>query len=563
MSTTTIETIKANVEACQSLFYCLKTTLGPYGRDKLIVDSDGNYLSSNDGATILQYLDIKHPATRLLIGIAKSQDETIGDGTTSVVLLACLLLTNALKYILLNTHPNHIIKGYQLALDYSLKIIDDLKIPLFIGYDQNNSNSNSKDVYKKMFRNDVFINQLYNVASTSISSKILNRYSNHFSNIGVGAIKKLQDNPMQDLIRVIGIQGQSMLDSFLIDGVLLPFDNNTHSNSSSGNTIFKDPIIIIGKLHLDQIQSEIQNTKIIYSSSSSTTSTSSTQQEFRENEKRIYLSKLELIFKLNVNIIISDTSIPLILINLFKEKGILYFCIQDSRELEIISHCLGIKMIYDISNFNINHLNNNNSKNNDNHSEAKSISIGDKFYLQINKNNNDNNDKLSCAATVVLRAPTDSMIQECIRSFKDMLNVLSSTVRNPFIIGGGGCGYLEISKKLKEKANGVKDLKLQLSLNAYADSLESIPMILIQNAGFDSLDLIKQLLNIHNQPNNQWMGVNLDTGSIVDMLSDLNVKEPSFLLSNILTLSSRAAQMILRINNNILIEPRPEFHQQQ
>ncbi|KAN0000668.1 hypothetical protein ACTFIZ_001104 [Dictyostelium cf. discoideum] len=581
-----IKTIKENIQACMEIYYHLKSTLGPYGRDKLIVDKNNNYLSTNDGATILQYLKITHPAPRLLIGIAKSQDETVGDGTTSVVLLTCILLQNALKSILLSIHPIIFIKGYQISLDFCLNVINEIKISPI---------NDNEELLKKeeIFENEEFLKHLYSVASTSISSKILARYSDHFSKIGVESVKRLKFNATQDLIRVIGITGNSMLESQLIDGILLEIDRNQLSsfkidqqqqaqqiNNNKENekikSILKNPSIIIGKLQLNKSSSnQFQGLNL---------SIPNYNNKVDQNNNKEQRDKIELLIKKGINIVISDTEIPPWIELIFKENNILYFNIPDSRELEVISHCINCSLIYDLSS--LLEEGNENEKQSSMISKPNSIEIlpiGDKFFLKIslngdddggggdddnNKNKNKNKQLLSNGATMLLRSPTDTMLQECIRSFKDMLNILSATVRNPYLIGGGGCTYIELSKRLRNKANEfITDEKLLISINCFADSLEMIPMILIQNAGYDSLDLLGKLKLVHKSTtstinpslNNIWKGVNLNDGTIVDMISDLNVKEPSFLLSNILTLSSRAAQMILRINNNIFIEPRSQF----
>ncbi|EGC31390.1 hypothetical protein DICPUDRAFT_156771 [Dictyostelium purpureum] len=537
-----ISTVKNNVKECNEIFYHLKSTLGPYGRDKLILDKNNNYLSTNDGATILKYLKIKHPAARLLIGVAKSQDETVGDGTTSVVLLTCLLLQNSLKYILLSIHPIIFIKGFQISLDFCLKVIDEIKVSPI----QNISDLGNE----KVFDNQEYLNHLNSIASTSISSKILARFSSHFSNLGVEAIKKLRFNPVQDLVRVIGITGNSMLESKLIDGVLLEINNeqlihyrNEQQNngdqfSNQFQLVLNKPKIIIGKLQLNDISSTLQNLSI-----------SADASIIQELETREILTKFDLIFKLGINIVISDTLLPPLVEQLFKDKGILYFNIQDSRELETLSYCLNSKLIYDISQIEESKCT----------SPSKPIeiqSIGDKIFLQVSGVSINSN-----GATMVLRSPTDSMLQECIRSFKDMLNILSSSVRNPYLVGGGGSIYVEFAKRLREKATQIiKDEKILIAINCFADSLEMIPMILIENAGYEPIELIGKLKSQHSQSGkeNQWFGIDLNDGEIVDMFKS-NVREPSFLISNILTLSSRAAQMILRINNNILIEPRSQY----
>ncbi|KAK5581186.1 hypothetical protein RB653_001216 [Dictyostelium firmibasis] len=581
-----IKTIKENIQACMEIYYHLKTTLGPYGRDKLIVDRNNNYLSTNDGATILQYLKITHPAARLLIGISKSQDETVGDGTTSVVLLTCILLQNTLKFLLLSIHPIIFIKGFQISLDFCLNVINEIKVSP-IG--DNNNNNNNEELLKKeeIFENEEFLKHLYSVASTSISSKILARYSDHFSKLGVEAVKRLKFNATQDLIRVIGITGNSMLESQLIDGVLLEIDQNQLSGFKINDrqqinkenekikSILKNPSIIIGKLQLnkscsDQFQGLNLSIPNFYDHNNNNNTNNN-------NNNREQMEKIELLIGFGINIVISDTEIPAWIESIFKENNILYFNIPDSRELEIISHCINCSLIYDLSSLSSKNINNGQQQQQQQHpmiSKPNSIdiqSIGDKFFLKISLKGDTSEKSLSLSngATILLRSPTDTMLQECIRSFKDMLNILSATVRNPYLIGGGGCAYIELSKRLRNKANqSIADEKLLISINCFADSLEMIPMILIQNAGYDSLDLLGKLKSVHKSSNSSdiWKGVNLNDGTIADMISDLNVKEPSFLLSNILTLSSRAAQMILRINNNIFIEPREQFkipnHQQ-
>ncbi|EFA84386.1 hypothetical protein PPL_03464 [Heterostelium album PN500] len=533
--------VESNINGCMVLFQCLKSTLGPFGSDKLIVDDDGSYLTSNDGATILRYLEIDHPAARLLISCAKSQDDTVGDGTTSVVLLTCLLLKNALSYLKQSIHPQSIQIGYNIGLDVALSLIDEIEI----GFDVEKINSYQHHHQQQRI--------LYDVASTSISSKILARHKDHFARLGVESILKLGGNRNQERIKIISITGGSMLDSHLIDGVMLKYDSqrnrqrNYNFHSKTGNNTFN---IIVGKLQLQSVQSDLHFVKLKANLQESNTTLHS--KKIQEQDQLLYRNKIDILLNLNVHVVISDTDIPQYLENLFLENNIEYFCIDDSRELERISFVLGTKFVNDIST----------SLNMEMISKATNIervSIGDSIFLKISGIKNCD------AATVVLRSPTDTMSEECIRSFKDMLNILSSFIHNPYYIGGGGCAYLYIANKIRAKSKATDNVKLQFALNAFADSLESIPLILIQNAGFDGIALLSKLKSIHEQTNdennnnNLWKGVNLETGEIVDMLNDINVKEPSFLLRNILKLATRAAQMILRINNNILIEPKVAF----
>ncbi|KYQ96788.1 hypothetical protein DLAC_04087 [Tieghemostelium lacteum] len=519
MNQSWIECIKSNIDGCTSLYHSLRTTLGPYGRDKLIVDQSHRHLTTNDGATILQYLNLKNPTARLLIGISKSQDTTIGDGTSSVILLTYILLQNSYKYMIMSIHPMIFIKGYQIALQQCIDIINSLSIKF--------------NLTDQLFDDTKFLEYLYSIASTSISSKILGRYIEHFSVLGVETIKKLKFNENQDLIRVLSIRGTSMKDSRVIDGVLLELLDDNKSKPLPNN-----PKVVIGKLELSQQQYQFPNCKILFSSNENTSSAIS--------DSQYYQKKLDILLKYGVNIVISDNELPDILESLFEQNSIFYFKVTDSRELEVLSYCLGTQFLYDLSSIDDTKI----SK----PKQQKLMSIGDRFFLHLSGIDN------SQSATVILRTTTDTQGQEAIRSFKDLLNILSITVRNPNIIAGGGCLYIELAKRLRLYSQDISNDKLKISLNVFADSLEVIPLILIQNAGFqNSLELIEKLKSTHQSNENHWKGINLHSGQITDMFEQLKILEPSLLLINILTLSSRAAQMILRINNKVIIEPRSQF----
>ncbi|GAM25337.1 hypothetical protein SAMD00019534_085120 [Acytostelium subglobosum LB1] len=527
-------TLRSNIEACLALDQCLRSTLGPYGRDKLIVDEHGDYIVSNDGATILRYLQVKHPATKLLISLAKAQDDTVGDGTTSVVLLTCALLQCALRYLNpMSIHPRQIQNGYQVALDLALKMIKDIEVPIPWKEDEERARQ-----------------MMYDIALTSISSKILARFKEHFARLGVDAIMRLGTTQLnQDRIKVIAINGNSMMESKLVDGVLLrypPSNDSERRRTTSRCLMTHDPKdgyrVAVGKLQLQKLQSEMHSVKESLGQGGGSASAS-----FQQQEQAMLKAKIQPLLNLHANVIVSDTDIPAYLDSVLEEHGIDYFCISDSAELEVIAANLAAPLLYDIKGVTDEML-----------ARPKAIelvAIGDDSFLQITGVERSN------AATVIIRSPTDTMSQECVRSFKDMLNILFASLHNPFVIGGGGCVFMYIANRLRTSLKGTSNEKLQVVVGEYANALESIPALLTHNAGFDSLSTMTRLKTLHavGDGDNRWKGVNLDNGEIVDMFVELDVKEPSFLLTNILTLATRAAQMILRINSNILIEPRVAF----
>eukprot|EP01080_Neovahlkampfia_damariscottae_P005441 gene5441-9254_t len=511
-----------NIDACLLLSKELSTTLGPCGFDKLIVDKQNNILITNDGITILKNMNIEHPAALLLLEVSKTQDEIIGDGTTSVVLLTCELLRNAKSLLTMNIHPSTISYGYRKCLDISLDILEKESISI----DLLNNKSTLKEIVK-----------------TILSSKILTISSEYFSELIVESILRLNEilnkenkkdnHNNKELIRRLNVEkviGKSFEETELFDGILV-------AKKLKYKKKIENAKILISKIEFGNYQTKIFETKFKVDSHLK-------GEELSNFEIKKMKEICEKIKKLKINVIFNSSPISSEVEEFFNSNNILCFGNIDLRKLETLS------IATETSIYNSNSL-----KENLNFGHAKSVEtcfISDSSFIKISGCN---------WISIILRAPTPVILDECERSLHDSICVLNEILKSKKIIGGAGSMYIEISKRIRNEMFNYKD-KMQLVLENFAISLETIPVIILQNAGFDS-SLLSELRFKHQKNENIWYGIDINNGKIKNILqiNEENneikgVIEPTKILESILTSSVDAAESILRIDENILIEPR-------
>jgi len=369
------------------------------------------------------------------------------------------------------------------------------------------------------------------VAKTCLSSKILSRFQDHFCELAIEALKCLNGSNKVKNIHIVKRTGPSMSKSLLIQGILLD-----RKLSLGAPKIIFNPRILLTRIDLDTWKTKIWGTQIKVQ-----TYEESSNIGIRERDR--IRERCQDIINLGVKAIINHGQIYSIAEQCFVEAGIMCIEIKEFEECEIISFATGCPILSDFSD--IDHIK---------FGEANCIEeivIGDNKMIKISGCPNPK------ACTILLRAPTESMLDECERSMHDVLCVLVAAIKNKQFLGGGGAAQIEIAKRLREKLLNEPE-KEQWGIESFADSLEILALILAQNGGFDGINLLSCCRKLHQVPDGVWKGINIIEGSISDMLSD-HVIEPAIVLQSIIKGASEVVEMILRIDKNTLIPPKDIF----
>ena len=489
----------------------VKTTLGPKGMDKILKSSDlteQKITVTNDGATILKSLFVDNPAAKILIDISKTQDEEVGDGTTTVAVLAGELLREAEALVQQKIHPQIIIQGWRLAVAEARKTLLTLS-----------SDNNSEP---EAFRRD-----LENVVGTTLSSKLLVQEKEHFINLAVDAVLRMKGSDDLKLIQIIKKPGGNLRDSFLADGFIL---EKKISNSSIRH--ITNPNILVANTPMDYDKIKIFGSKVKVDSIEKVAEIEAAE---REKMKR----KVDKILAYHPNVFINRQLIYDYPESLLVEKGVMVIEHADFDGVERLSAVLGADIL---STF-------------DNPDSAKLGSCGTVEELIIGE------DKViyfrNCqegrASTVVLRGASTHLLDEAERSLHDALCVLIQTSKNKKVIYGGGHSEISMSNAIEALAKTIPGKK-SLAVEAFARALRKLPSIIADNGGYDSSELVSRLrAEITN--GSKTAGIDMNKGIIGDM-SILGIKECLRVKEQALLSAAEAAEMILRVDEIVTCAPR-------
>jgi T-complex protein 1 subunit beta len=417
---------------------------------KFSMSSKGVFLVLQ-GANILKALPVKHPLAKLLVDVAQTQDQTVGDGTTSVVLLTAELLKNAQELISQGLHIRYIIEGYQFAAQRAQAIIDSLAIRM--------ADTTNDDVLRY-------------VAKTAISSKVLARYSDHFANIAVQTVKRLKGLRKLRHVLIVEILGPTMQSSALIDGII--------TNKRVGLGCPKR--IVKAKIAVTRIELDVWKPPFSGNIASKTSSFADSV-EIALKEREIIRERCRRIANTGVNVIFNEGFIYNVAEQCFAECGIM--CIENLtfQEIEALSLATGASVVANLELISENRLGY--------AEEVEEILYGTSKYIQVK------GCKDPAACTILLRAPTSNLLRECNVSMRDALCAVTLTVKSGAVVGGGGALYAHIAHLLRKE--GRQD-KYQLAFDAFADALEFIPLTLASNGGYDAVETLLALRHAHQQP---------------------------------------------------------------
>lgn len=498
--------IISNINACCAVADGIRTTLGPRGLDKLLVDRKGSTTISNDGATILKHLDIVYPAALAMCDIAKGQDAEIGDGTTSVIILASEFLKNAKTYIEDGVSPQLIIGAYYQASEQALKKLEELSVKI-TGGDQK-----TRDM-------------LIKCAATTLSSKLIHTDRVHFATMVVDAVHYLDSNLPLNMIGIKKVNGGSLRDSKLIKGVAFK-KAFSYAGFEMQPKKYKNPLIATLNIELE-LKAEKDNAEMRISNVDE-------YQNVVNAEWQILYDKLQKIHESGAQVVLSKLPIGDVATQWFADRDM--FCagrIPEEDLTRLIASCGGsiLTTVSQISKDVLGKC--------DEFYESQVGSERFNFFIGGAK-------AQSC--TLLLRGGAEQFIAETERSLHDAIMIVRRTLKNDSIVAGGGAIDMALSYHLLELSKAISG-KGQFFWKAYAKAFEAIPQQLCQNAGLDSVDILSQLRNRHHKKDN-YAGVDIQQERVVDTM-EACVWEPSIVKKNTIISATEAACIILSVDQTI------------
>jgi len=496
----------ANIMAARIVAESVKSALGPKGMDKMLVDSFGDVTITSDGRTVLDEMDIQHPAAKMMVEVAKTQDDEVGDGTTTAVIIAGELLAKAEDLIEKNVHPTVIIDGYRKAADKALETLE--KIAIQVG-------STEKTWIKK-------------VATTSMASKLVAEHKEQLADIAAEAILHVAEKGEKeykadiDDIMVEKKPGESMTETKLINGIVVDKEvvhPGMPKRAEKAKIALLDTALEIEKTEFDakiNIESPEQ------------------MEAFLQQEESMLKDMVEKVAAKGTTVVIAQKGIDDLAQHFLARKGILAVRRVKKSDMEKLAKATGGKIITNLDDINPSDLG---------YAElVEERKIGDDKMTFIEGCKNPK------AVAILIRGGTERIVAEAERSVHDALCVARDVVREPKIVAGGGAPELEVAKVLKEYAESLPGRE-QLAVMGYAEALESVPITLSENAGLDPIDIISELRARHEK-NEVWAGIEVNDGKIKNM-EKTGVFEPLAVKKQIIKSATEAATMILKIDDII------------
>jgi thermosome len=501
------EAQRNNIMAARIIAEAVKTTLGPRGMDKMLISGMGDIKITNDGAAILKEIDVEHPAAKMIVEVAKTQDDMVGDGTTTAVIWAGELLGKAEELLDQKIHPTMVVSGYRKALQKAEEVLQKIGIPVDI---------EDRETLRK-------------VAVTSMASKVMGEARQHLAKIAVDAVKQIVEQRGEkntadiDNIQIIKKEGKSLADTELIQGIIL---DKEVVHPGMPKRVEKAKIALI------TAALEVKKTEI----SAEIRIRDPTQMKaFLDQETHMLKDMVEKVKKAGANVLICQKGIDDLAQHLLAKEGIMATRRAKESDMEKLAKATGGRIINNLDDLKAKDL-----------GEAGLVEerkIGDDKMVFVEKC------KDPRSVSVLIRAGLEKMIDETERAIHDALSVVADVIEHNKVVAGGGAVEAEIAKELRDYATKVGGRE-QLAIEAFADSAEAIPKTLAENAGLNTIDILVALRSAHQKKKGYTMGVDVFSGDVTNML-EKGVIEPVRVKQQALKSAAEVASMILRIDDVI------------
>ncbi len=501
-----------NIMAARAIADAVRSTLGPRGMDKMLVDSMGDVVITNDGVTILKEIDVEHPAAKMLVEVAKTQDEECGDGTTTAVILTGELLKKSVDLIDANVHPTIITAGYRMASNKAMEVLDSVAVKV---------EPKDRDTLLK-------------IAKTAMMSKSISGSKDLMAQVSVDSVSNVAEKVNgkwqvdMDNIQVTKKHGGSMDDTQLIPGIIVD----------------KEPVhpgmpkrIEKAKIALLDVALEIKKTEI----DAKIEITDPTQMNaFLDEEERMLRQMVDKIKKVGANVVFCQKGIDDLVQHFLAKENIYAGRRVKKGDMEKLSKATGATIISKIN-------------------ELDAADLGKADLVEVRKIQEEEMTfvtgcKNPKAMSILIRGGTDHVVAEIERSLDDAMSVVAVAIEDGRILTGGGSTAVEVALRLREYSSSVGGRE-QIAIDAYASALEVIPTALSENAGLDPIDILIEMRKSH-KAGKKHAGVNVFTGQVEDMLAN-DVIEPFRVDKQAISSATDAAVMILRIDDVIASKGTP------
>ncbi|MGD8505220.1 MAG: thermosome subunit beta [Candidatus Bathyarchaeota archaeon] len=496
-----------NIMAARIIAEVLKSTLGPRGMDKMLIDGLGDITITNDGAAILDEVEVEHPAAKMIVEVAKTQDDMVGDGTTTAVVLAGELLRRAEELINQNIHPTVIVSGYRKAANTSIDTLTKAGITVDL---------KDRETLKK-------------VATTAMASKAVGAAKDHLAEIAIDAVQQVTEQRGNknvadiDQIQIIKKEGKSLFDTELVRGMIIDKEV-VHTGMPKR---VKNPKIVLLDCPLEIEKTEF-NAEIRIRDPTQ-------MKAFLDQENRMLKEMVGKIKKSGANTVLCQKGIDDMAQHFLAKEGILAARRVKQSDMEKLARATGGSVVTHIDDLKTKDLGNAGIV------EERKVGEDKMIFIESCKN--------PMSVAILIRAGLERMVDEAERAMTDALSVISDVIEYNKVVAGGGAIESEIAKHLRDYAPKVGGRE-QLAVEAFAEAVEVVPKTLAENAGLEPIDILVGLRAAHEKKSGRVMGVNVFTGKIIDMQKN-GVIEPSSVKEQAMKSAAEAASMILRIDDVI------------
>jgi thermosome len=500
------EAQKNNINAAKTVAEIVRTSLGPRGMDKMLVDSLGDVTITNDGATILKEIDVQHPAAKMMVEISKATDNEVGDGTTSVVVLAGSLIEKAEELITKNVHPTVIVDGYRKCAVKSIELLNNIAIKV---------TNNEKE-------------QLIKIAKTSMQTKLVSKESDDLANIVVTAAQQVSESRNGSIkvdlddIKVEKKSGGSIKDTKLIKGIVLDKEV-VHGGMPKR----------VEKAKIALINSALEIEKTEFDAKLNITSPEQ-MKRFLDEENTMLKNMVEKITGSGANVVICQKGLDDIAQHYLAKANVLTVRRVKESDMTKLSRATGARVINNLDDLTSKDLGAADLV------EERKVETDKWVFIEGCKNPK--------AVTILIRGGSQRVVDEADRSVHDALMVTKDVLEKPLIVAGGGSPEAYVSGKLREWTNTLTGRE-QLAAEKFAEALEIIPLTLAENAGMNQIDTLAELRSKQNK-GSKWAGIDARNSRIADM-AKLEIFEPLAVKEQIIKSATEVASMLLRIDDVI------------